>query len=39
MTGNRERDSGSDTQQRDPGQESNPIPLQSLGTQGARSIN
>ena len=39
MIGNRERERGSDTQQRDPGLESNPGLLQSLGTWGARSTN
>ena len=32
MTGNRDRERGSDTQQRDPGWELNPGPLQRLGT-------
>ena len=39
MTGNRGRERGSDMQQMDPGRESNPGPLQSLGTWGARSTN
>ena len=39
MTGNRERERGSDTQQRDPGRESNPGLLQSLSTWDARSTH
>ena len=39
MTGNRERERGSDTQQRDQGWKSNPGPLQSLGTWAARSTH
>ena len=39
MTGNRVRGRGSDTQQRDPGRESNPGPLQSLSTWDTRSTN
>ena len=39
MTGNREREGGSDMHQRDPGRESNPGPLQSLGTWDARSTH
>ena len=35
MTGKRGRERGSDMQQRDPGWESNPGPLQSPGTGGA----
>ena len=36
---NRERERGSDMQQRDPGRESNPGPLQSLGTWDAHSTH
>lgn len=39
MTGSRMRESRSDTQQRNPGRESNPGPLQSLGTCDARSTH
>ena len=39
MTGNKEREGGSDTQQRDPCRKSNPGPLQSLGTWDAHSTH
>ena len=39
MTGIRERERAIDTQQRHPGWESNPGPLQSLSTWDARSTN
>ena len=39
MTGNKERERGSDTQKRNPGRESNPGTLQSLNTWDARSTH